>query len=59
MFRGGLGVQRDYRYQADGRFISVLERCTGSYRVTATTANGGTVTLITTTGGGGALPRLS
>jgi N-methylhydantoinase B len=30
-FRGGLGVQRDYRYQADGRFISVLERCTSPH----------------------------
>ncbi|MEZ4665699.1 MAG: hydantoinase B/oxoprolinase family protein [Thermomicrobiales bacterium] len=26
-FRGGLGVQRDYRLLADGRMISVLERC--------------------------------
>lgn len=26
-FRGGLGVRRDYRLLADGRMISVLERC--------------------------------
>jgi N-methylhydantoinase B len=26
-YRGGLGVQRDYRLLADGRMISVLERC--------------------------------
>ncbi|MCO5221612.1 MAG: hydantoinase B/oxoprolinase family protein [Thermomicrobiales bacterium] len=26
-FRGGLGIQRDYRLLADGRMISVLERC--------------------------------
>jgi N-methylhydantoinase B len=26
-YRGGLGVRRDYRYQANGRTISIIERC--------------------------------
>lgn len=31
-FRGGLGVRRDYRLLADGRMISVLERCVAPHR---------------------------
>jgi N-methylhydantoinase B len=30
-FRGGLGVRRDYRYQANGRTISIIERCTSPH----------------------------
>jgi N-methylhydantoinase B len=30
-FRGGLGVRRDYRLQADARVISTLERCTSPH----------------------------